>query len=73
MNRAASDPLTWRELMALPDAALLQVLEDARAAYETAQEQRSGLREAGSWVSLIEGATATRFGVGRHLDRDRNR
>ena len=57
--------------MALSDDKLLQAWKEAEDACATAQSQRMGVDDAARWKTLIEGAAATRFGVGQHLDRYR--
>ncbi len=72
-ERITTDPQQWRDLMALPDDALLQAWADARAACVAARDQAAGQREAALWRGLIEGAAASRFGVGGCLERYRAR
>ncbi len=72
-ERTTTDPQQWRDLMALPDDALLQAWADARAACAAARDQAAGQREAALWQRLIEGAAASRFGVDGCLERYRAR
>ena len=72
-ERTTIDPQQWRELMSLPDDALLQAWNEARTACAAARSEEPGYREAARWQSLIEGAAASRFGVGACLDRYRAR
>lgn len=68
-NRITTDPEQWRALMALSDDGLLHVWKEARAACKDARSHRNDLNNAEQWQTLIEGAAASRFGVGRHLER----
>ena len=70
-DRRTADPEQWRALMALSDDGLLRAWKEARDACGMARLQATGLDEAVMWQTLIEGAAASRFGVGRHLDRYR--
>ena len=72
-DRRSTDPDQWRALMALPDDALLAAWKQASDACDAARAQGNGLHDAALWRSLIEGAAASRFGVGPHLDRYRAR
>ncbi len=64
--------------MALSDEGLLQAWKEAKDIRELARSQDArlqgaGVADAASWETLIEGAAASRFGVGRHLERYRAR
>ncbi len=72
-ERTTTDPQQWRDLMALPDDALLQAWAEARAACDAALAQSAGHREAALWQGLIEGAAASRFGVDGCRERFRAR
>ena len=72
-ERTTTDPQQWRDLMALPDDALLQAWAEARAACDAALVQAAGHREAVLWQGLIAGAAASRFGVDGCLVRYRAR
>lgn len=72
-ERTTTDPQQWRDLMALPDDALLMAWNEARVACDAARAAGDGHGEAASWQGLIEGAAASRFGVGGCLDRYRAR
>ncbi len=70
-DRITTDPEQWRALMALSDDGLLHAWKEARAACKEARSQGCELDNAQQWQTLIEGAAASRFGVGRHLERYR--
>ena len=70
-DRVEADPDQWRALMGLPDADLMSAWHQATQACELARRQGSDLDAALRWRTLIEGAAASRFGVGQHLDRYR--
>ena len=67
-DRKTVDPEQWRALMALSDDKLLEAWREARRTCQAAQTQPDGLHEAVMWENLIEGAAASRFGVGYHLE-----
>ncbi len=68
-DRITTDPEQWRALMALSDDGLLHAWKEARSACKEAWSQGNDLSNAEQWQTLIEGAAASRFGVGRHLER----
>jgi len=68
-ERTTIDPQQWRELMSLPDDALLQAWNEARLACAAAHPEEPGYRDAARWQTLIEGAAASRFGGGACLDQ----
>lgn len=70
-DRHQTDPEQWRALMALPDDALLRAWQQADADCALARRQGEGVHDAILWRGLIEGAAASRFGVGPHLARYR--
>ncbi len=70
-DRITTDPEQWRALMALPDDGLLHAWKGARAACKEARSHGNDLNNAEQWQKLIEGAAASRFGVGRYLERYR--
>lgn len=70
-DRITMDPEQWRALMALSDDGLLHAWKEARTACKKARPQGNDLNNAGQWQTVIEGAAASRFGVGRHLERYR--
>lgn len=72
-ERSTIDPEQWRALMTLSDDDLLEVWRVARDACETATSQAVGVDAAAAWATLIEGAAASRFGVGRHFEQFRTR
>ena len=63
-ERTTTDPQQWRDLMSLSDDMLLMAWYDARLACDAAHAEGEGCREAALWQGLIEGAAASRFGVG---------
>ena len=67
-ERNTTDVDQWRALMALSDDGLLQAWKEAGDLSAAARSQGEGLNDAILWETLIEGAAASRFGVGRHLD-----
>ena len=72
-DRITTDPEQWRALMALSDNGLLHAWKEARTACKKARSHGNDLNDAQQWQTLIEGAAASRFGVGRHLERYRAR
>ncbi len=70
-DRVEADPDQWRALMSLPDADLMNAWHQAAQACELARRQGSDMHATLLWKRLIEGAAASRFGVGQHLDRYR--
>jgi len=72
-DRITMDPEQWRALMALSDDGLLHAGKEAPAACKEARSQGNELNNAQQWQALIEGAAASRFGVGRYLERYRAR
>jgi len=70
-DRITTDHEQWRALMALSEDGLLHAWKEARAAYREARSQGNDLNNAQQCQTLIEGAAASRFGVGRHLERYR--
>jgi hypothetical protein len=82
-ERRTTDVDQWKSLMALSDDELLQAWKEAKdncglarsqgARLQDARLQDTGVADAASWETLIEGAAASRFGVGRHLERYRAR
>ena len=68
-DRITTDPEQWRALMALSDDGLLHAWKEAQAGCKEARSQGNDLNNAQQWQTLIEGAAASRFGVGRHLER----
>ncbi len=70
-DRITTDPEQWRALMALSDDGLLHAWKEARTSCKEARSQGCELDNAQQWQTLIEGAAASRFGVGRHLGRYR--
>ena len=72
-ERTTTDPQQWHDLMSLSDDALLMAWNEARAACEAAGADGREQRDAASWEGLIEGAAASRFGVGRCREHYRAR
>ncbi len=72
-DRITTDPEQWRALMTLSDDGLLHAWMEARAACKEARSHGNDLSNAQQWQTLIEGAAASRFGVGQHLERYRAR
>jgi len=57
--------------MALSEDGLLHAWKEARAACEGVRLQGNELNAAQQWQTFIEGAAASWFGVGQHLERYR--
>lgn len=70
-DRVEADPDQWRALMNLSESELMHAWHQASQACELARLQGSDLHATLLWKTLIEGAAASRFGVGQHLDRYR--